>query len=74
MPIVPNNVKDWQVFENDSQINNFLTLEHEFSTINIDMDAMDDSLHQTDENQHAITAAIARQILHPTIFDKANIE
>lgn len=26
-PIVANNVKDWQVFENDAQINNFLTLE-----------------------------------------------
>jgi len=73
-PTVPNNVKDWQVFENDPQINNFLALEHEFSTINIDMDAMDDSLQQTDENQHAVTAATARQILHPTIFDKANIE
>jgi hypothetical protein len=23
-PAVPNNVKDWQVFENDTQINNFL--------------------------------------------------
>jgi len=25
-PTIPNNVKDWQVFENDAQINNFLTL------------------------------------------------
>lgn len=41
-PTVPNNVKDWQVFENDAQINNFLTLEDEFSNINIDMDAMTD--------------------------------
>ena len=42
-PAVPNNVKDWKVFENDTQINNFLTLEHEFSNINIDLDAMTDS-------------------------------
>ena len=41
-PAVPNNVKDWQVFENDAQINNFLTLEHEFSNINIEMDVMTD--------------------------------
>lgn len=51
-PTVPNNVKDWEVFENDAHINNFLTLEHEFSTININMDSMDDSLQQIDENQH----------------------
>ena len=25
-PIVPDNVKNWQVFDNDTQINNFLTL------------------------------------------------
>ena len=25
-PAVPNNIKDWQVFEDDAQINNFLTL------------------------------------------------
>jgi len=49
-PTVPNNVKDWEVFENDTQINNFLTLEHEFSNINIDMDAMTDLEQQIDEN------------------------
>jgi len=41
-PVVPNNVKDWKVFENDAQINNFLTLQQEFSGLNIDDDAMDD--------------------------------
>lgn len=29
-PTVPNNVKDWKVFENDAQINNLLTLQQEF--------------------------------------------
>ncbi len=29
-PSVPNNVKDWQVFEDDTQKNNFLTLQQEF--------------------------------------------
>jgi len=53
-PAVPNNVKDWQVFESDEKINNFLTLEHEFSNINIDMDAMNDSQQQTNENQQAV--------------------
>ena len=73
-PTVPNNVKDWQVFENDAQINNFLTLEGEFSNINIDMDAMDDPLQQTKENQQVVTSTTVKQILHPTIFDNANIE
>ena len=77
-PTVPNNVKDWQVFENDAQINNFLTLEHEFSNINIDTDAMTVSQQKTtenqQENQQILNAAIAQQILKPTIFDNENIE
>jgi len=40
--VVPNNVKDWQVFENDAQINNFLILQEEFSCLNIDEDAIDE--------------------------------
>ena len=43
-PAIPNNIKDWKVFEDDAQVNNFLTLQHEFSGLNIDMDAMDDPL------------------------------
>lgn len=35
-PIVPDNVKNWQVFDNDTQINNCLTLKEEFSSTNID--------------------------------------
>ena len=50
-PSVPNNVKDWQVFQNDAQINNFLTLEGEFLNTNIDMDAMNDSQQLTEEYQ-----------------------
>lgn len=41
-PAVPNNVKDWKVFENDEQINKFLTLQQKVSSFNIDTDAMDD--------------------------------
>jgi len=73
-PVVPNNIKDWQVFESDDQINNFLTLEHEFSNVNIDTDAMRDSKQQKNENQQTITVATAKQILKPTVFDNANIE
>ena len=35
---IPDNLKNWQVFENDKQINHFLTLEEEFASINIDVD------------------------------------
>eukprot|EP00253_Pinus_taeda_P011266 PITA_11266 len=35
-PSVPNNVKDLQVFDDDTQTNNFLTLQEEFSGLNID--------------------------------------
>jgi len=35
-PAVPDNLNNWQVFESDTQINNFLTLKEEFSGINID--------------------------------------
>jgi len=68
-PAVPNNVKDWQVFENDAQINNFLTLQHEFSGLNIDDDAMNDQQQQAvNQNQQTITAVAAKQMLRPTIF------
>ncbi len=62
------------MFQNDAQINNFLTLEGEFSNTNIDMDAMNDSQQLTEENQQAVIAAIAKQILNPTVFDNANIQ
>ena len=62
------------MFESDAQINNFLTLEHEFSNINIDMDAMTDEQHQTNENQQAVTAVTFKQMLNPTVFDNTNIE
>jgi len=32
------------------------------------MDVMDDPLQQTNENQHAVTAATTKQIFHPTIL------
>jgi len=73
-PAVPNNVKDWQVFENDTQVNNFLTLQHEFSSLNIDADAMDDPQQQMSQNQQTISAKIAKQMLHLTTFDNKNVQ
>ena len=74
-PAVPNNIKDWQVFEDDAQINSFLTSQHEFSGLKIDMDAMmEDPQQQMSQNDQTITADTANQMRHPTIFDNTNIE
>ena len=51
-PVVPDNVKNWKIFENDTQINNFLTLKEEFSNMNIDTSTMDDQqqTNKTEQN------------------------
>jgi len=41
-PTIPDNINNWQVFENDAQINNFLTLQEEFIGLNIDENTMDE--------------------------------
>jgi len=73
-PSIPNNIKDWQVFKDDTQINNFLTLQQEFSGLNIDTDAMKDSQPQSEQGQKTISAKIASQMLHPTTFDDKNVQ
>ena len=73
-PAVPNNIKDWQVFEADAQINNFLTLQQEFSSLNIDEDAMDDPQQQMSQNEQTITVEAANQMLHLTIFYEKNMQ
>jgi len=73
-PAVLNNIKDWQVFEDDTQINNFLTLQQEFSGLNIDADAVDDPQQQTNQGQQTISTETASQILNPTTFDQKNVQ
>lgn len=72
-PAVPDNIKNWQVFENDTQINNFLTLKEEFSDMNIDTSTMDEQ-QQMSKNEQTILVEIAKQILHPTTFDDKNVQ
>jgi len=73
-PAVPDNIKNWQVFENDAQINNFLTLQEEFSGLNIDENTMDDPQQVINESQQTISTEATKQILHPTTFDNKNIQ
>jgi len=67
-PAIPDNVKNWHVFQNDTQINNFLTLKEEFSNINIDTSIVDDQ-QQVDKSEQSISVEKANLILHPTTFD-----
>jgi len=53
-PAVLDNVKNWQVFENDTQINNFLTLQQEFSGLNVDVDTMDNPQQVVSKNEQTI--------------------
>ena len=61
------------MFENDTQINNFLTLREEFSSINIDSSPIDDQ-QQTYKIEQSISAEIVKLILHPTTFDDKNLQ
>jgi len=61
------------VFENDTQINNFLTLKEEFSSTNIDTSTIDDQ-HQIDKIEQNISAETTNLILHPTTFDCKNLQ
>ena len=73
-PAVQDNIKNWQVFEDDTQINEFLTLQEEFSSLNIDENAMDNSQQMANKSQQTISAEAAKEILHLTTFDNNNIQ
>jgi len=64
-PTVPDNVKHWQVFESDIQINNFLTLQEEFSSIKIDANTMDDPQQVIKKGEKTILAETTNLIFHP---------
>ena len=70
---VPDNVKNWQLFENDTQINNFLTLKEEFSSTKMDTNTIEDS-NQMDKVETHIYAETVNQILHPTKFTKTDLQ
>ena len=65
---------NWQVFEDDTRINNFLTLQEEFSSLRIDTNTMDEQPQVINKNKQTISAESTKQILHPTTFDNNNIQ
>lgn len=58
----------------DTQINNFLTLQEEFSSINIDANIMDDPQQVIDKSEQNISAETKNMILHPNTFDEKNVQ
>jgi len=72
-PVVPDNVKNWQGFENDTQINNFLTLKEESSSTSIDTSTLCDQ-QQIEKIEKNISAETTNHILHPTIFTSKNLQ
>lgn len=72
-PAIPNNVNNWQVFDNDSHINNFLTLEEDFSSANIDIDIVG-MINQKNKIQTNISAESENQMLHPTKFTNKEMQ
>jgi len=57
-----------------TQINNFLTLQQEFSSLNIDANTMDNPQQMISKNEQTISAKTTTQILHPTTFDGKNVQ
>eukprot|EP00253_Pinus_taeda_P020477 PITA_20477 len=61
------------VFDNDSHINNFLTLEEDFSSANIDIDTVG-MINQKNKIQTNISAESENQMLHPTKFTNKEMQ
>lgn len=66
------NLKNWQVFDNDQQINNFLTLDDEFLNSNIDTD-ITLAFDYTDKVENNEVEDEKIDNFHPTKFTKSDI-
>lgn len=72
-PAIPNNLKNWQIFVDDKQINKFLILEEEFVSSNIDTDT---SIGPNTKEKIEINEIEGEEIdrFHPTKFTKSDVE
>ena len=73
-PAILDNLMNWQVFVNNNQINNFLTLENEFSNSSIDEDTTINEFDQIDEQQTDISEETTIHMLHPTKFTEKDMQ
>jgi hypothetical protein len=60
-PSIPNNVKYWQVFEDDSHINSFLALKDEFESLAIDEDKEEERVKDVDQNKDVLLTLITEK-------------
>ena len=72
-PATRDNLKNWQVFTNDQQINNFITLNEEFVNSNIDTNITLD-LDFTDKIEINKLEYEEIDRFHPTKFTKSDIQ
>lgn len=72
-PAIPDNLKNWQVFANGQQTNNFLTLEEEFVNSNIDIDI---TLVPDFKDKLKINKIEDEKVdrFHPTKFTKLDVQ
>jgi len=72
-PAIPENLKNWQIFANEKQINNFWISEKEFVNRNIDTDT---SIDLNTKDKIEINEIKGEEIdrFHPTKFTKSDVE
>jgi hypothetical protein len=72
-PIVPNNIRYWQVFGNDEQIEDFLQSKNDFECTNIDVDSDDDSVNKLDlENDSVYKLDLENDSVNKVDSDEIN--
>jgi hypothetical protein len=61
-PTVPDNIRYWQVFGNDEQIDDFLQSKNDFECANIDVDSDDDSVNKLDLEDDSVNKLDSEEI------------
>jgi hypothetical protein len=72
-PTVPDNIRYWQVFGNDEQIEDFLQSKNDFECTNIDLDNDDDSVDKSDlENDNVNKSDLENVSVNKVDSDEIN--
>ena len=69
---IPDNVKHWQVLEEDQQIKRFLKLIEEFSATHIDRDRMPSAEEEEEENDENVECSFEEKIVGRKILQLNN--
>ena len=60
-PSIPDNVKHWKVFEDDSHMNRFMALTNEFERLEINEDKDEEHIKDVDQNEDVFLNQIANK-------------